>query len=62
MAYSHTHRIIYGVNKSNGKFFWTRIGVTFLNDDGSENLLFNFVPTDPKTTIQIREQKEKENE
>lgn len=35
------NREIFGVVESNGKSYWTRIGVTFANDDGSENLVFN---------------------
>jgi hypothetical protein len=35
--------------------WWTRVGVAFENNDGSFNLLFDFVPTDPKTTLQLRD-------
>jgi hypothetical protein len=34
--------------------YWTRIGVAFENRDGSWNLRFDFVPTAPGTTIQLR--------
>jgi hypothetical protein len=37
------------------KSYWTRIGVAFENRDGSQNLVFNFFPTDLETTtIQLR--------
>ena len=39
-------------NKAN---YWTRIGVAYENKDGSLNLRFDFVPTDPGTTIQVRD-------
>ena len=37
------------------KNWWTRIGVAFENNDGSWNLRFDYLPTDPNTTIQIRD-------
>jgi hypothetical protein len=40
--------------------FWTRIGVAFVNSDGSMNCLLNFIPTDPGTTIQIRDPRPRE--
>ena len=55
------HRVIWGVKKGKekGKGNWNQLGVTFLNKDGSENLRFNYVPTDPEITIQLRDPKEK---
>lgn len=55
-------RIIWAVKtvKKDGqqdRTFWTKIGVSFLNDDGSENLSFDFYPTDPNMTVQLREPK-----
>jgi hypothetical protein len=35
--------------------FWTKIGVAFENRDASWNLRFDFLPTSPETTIQLRE-------
>lgn len=40
---------------SDTKRFWTRIGVAFENRDGSWNLRFDYFPTDPKTTVQLRD-------
>ena len=37
--------------------FWTRIGTGFQNKDGSWNLLFDYFPTEPNATIQMREPK-----
>ena len=37
------------------KGYWTRIGTAFENSDGSWNQLFDFFPTDPSTTIQLRD-------
>ncbi len=46
------------VNRPNSEqSYWTRIGVAFENRDGSWNLLFNFIPTDPQTRVQLREPK-----
>ena len=54
---------IYGITQRDGqdKAFWTKIGVGFENSDGSWNLLFDFVPTDRSTTIQLRDPKPKED-
>jgi hypothetical protein len=54
------YKEIFGVVDRGEQSFWTRIGVAFENNDGSLNLLFNFVPTDPQTTIQIREPRPRE--
>ena len=52
------HRVILGVRDAGeGRNQWTQLGVTFLNKDGSENLKFNFFPTDPNMTIQLRDPK-----
>lgn len=61
MATMKFHRVIWGIKKGKekSKGNWTQLGVTFLNKDGSENLRFNYVPTDPEITIQLRDQKEK---
>ena len=52
-------QIVAAVERTNGdgeiKSWWTRVGVAFENADGSWNLRFDFVPTDPRTTIQLRD-------
>jgi hypothetical protein len=40
---------------SEAKSFWTRIGVAFENRDGSWNLRFDYFPTKPDTTVQLRD-------
>jgi hypothetical protein len=55
-----TYKEIFGIVDRGEQSFWTRIGVAFVNNDGSLNLLFNFTPTDPQTTIQIREPRPRE--
>ena len=47
---------LFGVVQREGmeKGFWTRIGTAFQNQDGSWNLRFDYVPTDPSVTIQMR--------
>ena len=47
---------IFGVVQREGmeKGFWTRIGTAFQNHDGSWNLRFDYLPSDPTVTIQMR--------
>ncbi len=33
---------------------WRRIGVAFENEDGSINVLLDFIPTDPKGLVLLR--------
>ncbi len=33
---------------------WRRIGVAFENEDGSINVLLDFIPTDPKGIVLLR--------
>ncbi len=56
MADKKTTQAIYGVVKREGmdKGFWTRIGTAFENRDGSWNLRFDYLPTDPSATVQMR--------
>ena len=53
---------LWGVVNRDGqeKGFWTRIGTAFENNDGSWNLLFDYLPTESSTTIQMREPKKQE--
>ena len=58
---------IYGVVERNpggddSKACWTRIGTGFKNKDGAINLLFDFVPTNARTTIQLRDQHPEESD
>ncbi len=57
-------RELFGVVRREGseKDFWTRIGTAFENKDRSWNLLFDYIPTSPDTTIQMREPKTPEGE
>ncbi len=56
MADKKKTQAIYGVVKREGmdKGFWTRIGTAFANRDGSWNLRFDYLPTDPGATVQMR--------
>jgi len=57
--------VVYGIWKkdpdSQGeKGFWTAIGRAFKNQDGSLNILLDYVPTDMRTTrLHIREKQER---
>ena len=59
-------KLIHGIRdyEVNGekKSFWTVIGRANVNQDGSINLYFDYFPHDSKTTIQIRDKKEKQND
>jgi hypothetical protein len=37
------------------KKFWTRFGAAFENRDGSWNLRFDYFPTNPATTVHLRD-------
>jgi hypothetical protein len=41
--------------------FWTRVGVAFENADGSWNLRLDYYPTNPATTLQLRDIEPREN-
>ncbi len=41
------------VNRGEGKSFWTRVGIGFVNQDGSWNLKLDAIPTNG--TLQVRE-------
>lgn len=43
------------------KSFWTRVGVAFENRDGSWNLRFDYFPTNPATTVQLRDIDDRED-
>lgn len=47
---------LFGVVQREGmeKGFWTRIGTAFQNQDGSWNLRFDYLPTNPAVTVQMR--------
>lgn len=47
---------LFGVVQREGmeKGFWTRIGTAFQNHDGSWNLRFDYLPTNPTVTVQMR--------
>ena len=47
---------LFGVLQRDGmeKGFWTRIGTAFQNHDGSWNLRFDYLPTNPAVTVQMR--------
>lgn len=47
---------LWGVVRRKGseQDYWTRIGAAFENKDGSWNLLFDYFPTAPQTTVQMR--------
>ena len=50
-----------GIEGADSKTFWTRIGVAFVNKDGSINLRFEYLPADlVHTTIQLREMHRKD--
>lgn len=51
-------QIVAAVERGEGedkRSFWTKVGVAFENEDGSWNLKLNFYPTNPATTLQLRD-------
>jgi hypothetical protein len=54
------YKEVFGVVDRGEQSFWTRIGVAFVNADSSINCIFNYLPTDPQTTIQIRDPRPRE--
>ena len=49
------YKQLFGAVRRGERSYWTRIGAAFINKDGSMNLRFDFFPTDPNTTVQLRE-------
>ena len=58
MPETRNRQELWGAVKRGDSSYWTRIGTAFENKDGSWNLLFDFFPTSPQTTIQMRVPKE----
>jgi hypothetical protein len=53
---ARTMKIVYAVTeRAPGKSYWTRIGVGFVNQDGSINLRLDCVPVGATTTMQVRD-------
>lgn len=54
MEHGKTMKVVYTiVERAQGKSFWTRIGVGFVNRDGSIQLKLDAIPTNG--TIQVRD-------
>lgn len=51
-------KIVYSVTERNGKSFWTRIGVAFVNRDGSINVKLDAFPVNGE--LQIRDYEERD--
>ncbi len=48
-----TMKVVYTVIERGGKSYWTRVGVGFVNQDGSLNLRLDAIPTNG--TLQVRD-------
>lgn len=48
---SSIYRTAYVVTERNGRSFWNRIGVTFLNRDGSETVSLDALPVSGKLIL-----------
>lgn len=58
MSSRNVKQLVAAVQRGEGpdkRSYWTRIGSAFENRDRSWNLCFDFLPTDPTTTIQLRD-------
>ena len=49
------HQELFGIVERKESSFWTRIGTAFKNNDGSWNLLFDYMPLGSEVTLQMRE-------
>ena len=47
------HRVVYTIVERKNKKFWLRIGASFPNHDGSENVVLDAMPTNGQ--LQIRD-------
>lgn len=47
------HRVVYTIVERKNKKFWLRIGASFRNHDGSENVVLDAMPTNGQ--LQIRD-------
>lgn len=64
-ARNNMKQIVGAVERGEGdeaKSYWTRIGVGWVNRDGSINLKFDYTPTNVVTTIQLRDFEPREEE
>jgi hypothetical protein len=53
---TRTMKVVYAITeRAPGKSYWTRIGVGFVNQDGSINLRLECLPFGPNTSMQIRD-------
>ena len=53
---SRTMKIVYAITeRAPGKSYWNRIGVGFVNQDGSITLRLDCVPVAPNVSMQIRD-------
>jgi hypothetical protein len=51
---------VFGITERNEKSYFTKIGVAFVNSDGSINLKLEFLPANGQT-IQLREPRPEDN-
>lgn len=56
---AETMKLVYTVIDRDGKPFWLRVGVAFVNKDGSLNVKLDALPTNG--TLQIRDWKPNES-
>jgi hypothetical protein len=52
-------KIVYVISERNGKSYWNRIGVAFVNNDGSINAKLDAIPVSGE--LQIRDYSAKED-
>jgi len=52
-------KVVYSITERNGKSFWNRIGVAFVNKDGSINVKLEALPVNGE--LQIRDYVAKED-
>ena len=45
-------RVAYAITEKNGRSHWTRVGVSFVNKDGSETVLLDAAPLSGRLVLQ----------
>lgn len=57
MSNNKSVKAVYVITKNNGRTFWTKIGIAFVNRDGSLNVKLNSLPIDGEMHIRDMEDK-----
>lgn len=62
MASSRNSKVVYNITERDGRLFWNRIGVAFVNSDGSLNVKLEAFPVNGELHIRDYVSREEANE